>query len=188
MRYAIGCSLAVLIASTLTLSGADDDVRTVETVGRFTQPAESSESLIDLLTSQKHLAFTTHKTSGTYEIQLLSDELLQESSTYYENRRDYLAKSRELREQIRNLQRKEAVGRVRNARGIPVVPDLRDTPEESDKRLQLEEELRKFSRPTGSFRVAQVMRYGKDFIGLQELGTSREILVPIHQVRHVLTK
>ena len=151
-----------------------------------------------MLASEQWLAFTPHSASGTYEIQFLTEELLRESRTYYANEHEHLAKSKELQEQLRILQRMQGKQRSQHRREETPqrltsgeAAELRkDRPrrEDTEEMVRLKEEIAKLWPPIPGFRVAAVMRRGTDFIALQELETTRELLIPSHRIRHVITK
>lgn len=136
----------------------------------FTQDdsKQAPSSLLELLSSEKAVGYRS--ADSVYQIRLLTDHLLQASRRYYENRSENISKAEELRREMNELRRKGRPGFAREN------PDF----------IRLQNELKNVSRPTVEFRVGEVTQRGTDYVGLQELGTTKEILIPVHRIQHVI--
>ena len=52
---------------------------------------------------------------------------------------------------------------------------------------EIEIQMAKVSRPTGFFRAGEITRRGSDFVGIRELQSSTEFLVPLERILHVIS-
>lgn len=147
--------------------------------GQDARGEDTERTLIELLASEKFLAYHRSPDSGTLEVKLLSDELIRESQAYYASRSENLAEYHDLEKQRRFLERErlaQAAGQLPPRANRAALLDAVKTRTE------------RVSRPTGRFRVGAVTRRGADFIGVQELGTSHELLIPVYQIKHVIMR
>ena len=142
-------------------------------------PAEGENtSLVDLLSSEELLGFRSVPDTHVYELKLLSKDAIQKSRAYYAHRRENLAEYRRLQEQHRNLTQEAAKRRLRGEAPGDAEADINS----------VAQKIEQVSRPTGFFRVAEVTRKGADFIGVQELGGTRELLIPVYRIKHVMAR
>ncbi len=165
MRYFIACAIVILVTCGIAFTQDDSSQTTART------------SLAELLAAEQALAYRHDSSTATYEIQLLTDDMFRQSQTYYANREENKLKYQELRHQQIELQI-ELRRKLRTPRAISESPEM----------ARLQKEIDGVSRPTGMLRVAKVTQRGSDFIGLKELGTSREVLIPLHRIESVIAR
>lgn len=128
----------------------------------FAQNSESSSShsLLELLAGESLIAYRIDRDTDAYEIQTIPADVADRSREYYANRIANVARFKELEQQRASLLAElEKVGK------------------------QLEE----VSRPTGFFRAGEITRRGRDFIGIRELDSEMEHLVPLGRILHAVS-
>lgn len=131
-----------------------------------------TETLAEIVAQQKFVTFSLDRDANAYRIGFLTDEMVDRSRKYYANRSANLSRYHELsRELVTKRLGVRTLGGNPNAVGEEVDESV----------LELEKELKSVSRPTGS-PVGEITRRGVDFIGIRELGTSTEYLIPYARI------
>ncbi len=129
-------------------------------IGRAAENGQSkSVSIVDVLRDAELLGFR-FSGAGFCRIWIISDDLVQRSRVYYENRVVNELKLKLLREKARS-------------------PQVRANPKH---RELMKQEIEELLRPTGSYSVGRLTSTGTDFIGITELGQTTEYLIPIAKV------
>ncbi len=125
-----------------------------------------------ILKSQKFVTFSLDRNAMMYRLGLLENKTLEASKKYYENRSENVKKHRELMYEVL----KERNHSTSN-RSQPIhVPTQISQPE-----TELEREMNKYARPTGS-PVGAVTRVGLDYVAVKELGSTTEYVIPFNRI------
>ena len=145
-------------------------------VAQDSEPKPSG-TLIDLLSAESAIAYRIGRDNSVYELKLISPAEFRASREYYSNRKANLAAYERLFDERRTIMMRQ---RGQEARGEEVDPaDVMAI----DK---LTAELKKVSRPIGTYRVGEITRRGADYIGIRELNSNVERLIPISRILHVV--
>jgi hypothetical protein len=163
MRVSLLCVLAAVIAGI--------------TVAQEPQ-TEFDVSLANRLGKESLIAYRINRETDVYEVQLLSDDTATASRNYYASRVANLAESSKL-----NQQRDVILNRLRAER-----VDVADaTKADKDALDELDRQIAKVSRPTGNFQAGEITCRGTDYIGIRELQSNTEFLVPVARILHVIS-
>ena len=135
----------------------------------------SSTKLIELVAEQTLIVFSLDRDSNVYRIQFLTDELASQARAYYANRPSNVQRYNELSKELINTR---SSVRFLNPR------DDKEAAENKQTLFKMNEERRKFSNPTGG-PVGELTRIGEDFLGIRELDSTTEYLIPLSRILDV---